>query len=131
MQRIRFPRGLEVRAAIQRIGGAMPETRTTVDIPISGELAGRRDKNHDIRFPDPGEAEFHNAAPTVSLARLIELKLVTWRLRDWADVIDLIRFLSLDEAFAQKLHPLVRSAYKQCYDERIEEDKYHPELNDP
>jgi hypothetical protein len=106
------------------------QTRTTIDILISGHLAGRRDKNRDIRFPDPGEAEIHGTAPTVSLVKLIELKLVTWRYRDWADVIDLIRFLHLDESFAEKLHPTVRSAYLQCYDQRIEEDKYHPELHD-
>ncbi len=106
------------------------ETRTNINILISGEIAGRRDRNHDILFPDPDETEIHNAAPTVSLARLIELKLVTWRLRDWADVIDLIRHLSLNESFAQNLHLTVRSAYLQCYDQRMEEDKYHPELQD-
>lgn len=105
-------------------------TRTTVDILISGHIAGRRDKNHDVLFPDPAEAEFHGTAPTVSIEKLIELKLVTWRHRDWADVIDLIRFLQLEESFADRLHPTVRSAYLQCYDQRIEEDKYHPELDD-
>jgi hypothetical protein len=106
------------------------ETRTTVDILISGQIAGRRDRNRDIRFPDPDEVEIHNTVPTVSLARLIELKLVTWRFKDWGDVVSLIRQFDLDETFAEKLHPTVRSAYKQCYDQRIEEDKYHPELND-
>jgi hypothetical protein len=105
-------------------------TRTTIDVLISGEIAGRRDKNRDIRFPDPAEAEVHNTVPTVSLARLVELKLVTWRYQDWGDVVNLIRHFNLDEAFADRLHPTVRPAYRQCYDQRIEEDKYHPELND-
>jgi len=109
---------------------ADPETQTTFDILVSGELAGRRDRNRDIRFPYPSEFEIHNGVPTVSLARLIELKLVTWRYRDWADVVDLIRFLHLDEAFAHRLHPSVRSAYMQCYDQRVDEDKYNPELEE-
>lgn len=62
--------------------------------------------------------------------RLLELKLVTWRYQDWGDVVNLIRHFALDEAFAAKRHPTVRLAYRQCYDQRIEEDKYHPELND-
>lgn len=103
------------------------QTRTMVDILVSGELAGRRDRNHDIRFPDPAEAQIHSAVPTVSLVRLIELKLVTWRYQDWGDVVNLIRHFDLDEAFAENLHPTVRLAYRQCYDQRVEEDKYGSE----
>ncbi len=107
-----------------------PRTGVTCDILISGEIAGRRDKNRDVRFPDPVEAEVHEGVPTVSLARLIELKLVTWRFQDWGDVVNLIRHFGLDEGFVDKLHPTVRSAYRQCYDQRIEEDRYNPELDE-
>jgi hypothetical protein len=106
-----------------------PETQVTVDILISGEIAGRRGKNRDVRFPHPSEGEVREAVCTVSLARLIELKLVTWRYQDWGDVVNLIRHFNLDEAFAENLHTTVRAAYKQCYDQRIEEDKYNPELD--
>jgi hypothetical protein len=105
-------------------------TRTTVDILVSGQIAGRRDRNREIRFPDPAEAEVHNSARTVSLARLIELKLVTWRFQDWGDVVNLIRHFDLDQTFAERLHPTVRSVFLQCYDQCLEEDKYHPELDD-
>lgn len=106
------------------------DTNVTIDVPVTGEIAGNREKQEDIRFPDPSEAVVVEELPQVSLARLIELKLVTWRLRDWADVIELIRMHDLDEGYAENLHPAARPAYAQCYDQKLEEDRYNPELGD-
>lgn len=99
-----------------------PNSEVTIDVLIAGELAGRRSKNRSVRFPDQSEAEVHGDLRTVSLARLIELKLVTWRYRDWGDVVELIRRNNLPEEFADKLDPVARAAYGQCYDQAIDEE---------
>lgn len=107
-----------------------PLTKVTFDLLISGELAGRVSRNKSIRFPDPADATEISGLRTVDLVRLVELKLVTWRLKDWADVIALIRANQLDEQFADKLDPLVRMAYLECYDQMKEEDMYDRERDE-
>lgn len=104
-------------------------TEVTFDLLISGQLAGRTDRNKEVLFPDPSEAVEVAGLRTVSLDRLIALKLVTWRLRDWADVVALIRVNRLDADFAQKLPESTRSTYLQCYDQMLEEDRYDRELD--
>ncbi len=99
-----------------------PQTQVTIDLLISGELAGHRGKNNLIRFPDPSEAVEIEGLRTVPLERFVVLKLVTWRLQDWADVIRLIRANKLDEEYSRRLPKEVRSAYLQCYDQMLEED---------
>jgi hypothetical protein len=94
-----------------------PASGVTIDVLIAGELAGHTGKNRTVRFPDPQEAETHGDLRTVPLARLIELKLVTWRYKDWGDVVELIRANSLIEPFVDRLDPTVRSAFKQCFDQ--------------
>ena len=64
---------------------------------------------------------------TVTLERLIALKLVTWRFKDWGDVVELIRANDLDESFADRLPEFIRSAFLQCHDEKVEEDRYERE----
>ena len=93
------------------------QTEVAVDVLIAGQLAGKRSKNPTIRFPEPAEAEVHEGLRTVSLARLIELKLVTWRFKDWGDVVELIRRNGLGEDLAEQLSPIVRSAYGECHDQ--------------
>lgn len=104
-----------------------PQTKVTFDLLISGSLAGRTNRNKVIRFPDPSESAEIEGLRTVTLPRLIELKLVTWRFKDWADIVALIRVNHLKEDFADKIDPLVRMAYLECYDQMIEEDKYERE----
>ena len=106
-----------------------PNSEVPIDILVSGELAGRRAKNSTVRFPDPSEAEVHGDLRTVSLARLIELKLVTWRFKDWGDVVELIRRNNLPETFRDKLDPVARSGYGECYDQARDEeyDRREPE----
>jgi len=104
-----------------------PQTGITFDLLVSGALAGRSARNKVIRFPDPSEAEEIKDLRTISLSRLIELKLVTWRFKDWADVVALIRANHLNEDFADQLDPLVRMAYLECFDQKEEEDRYEEE----
>jgi len=108
-----------------------PVTDATFDVLVTGEIAGNRRKQQAVRFPDPDEAQVIKDTPVPSLARLIELKLVTWRYKDWGDVVELIRTHKLDESFTDQLSPVVRSAYLQCYDQKVEEDRYNPEIDDP
>lgn len=117
--------------AYTRVGGAPrrfvdPVSEVTIDVLIAGELAGRRSKNTSVRFPDPSEREMHGDIPTVSLARLIELKLVTWRFKDWGDVVELIRRSGLDESFADKLDPVARTPYLECFDQSRDEEYEEP-----
>jgi hypothetical protein len=107
-----------------------PVTDVTFDVLVAGEIAGNSRKQQAIRFPDPREAEIVRDTPVPSLARLVELKLVTWRYKDWGDVVELIRVHRLDESFADRLHPVARSAYLQCYDQKVEEDRYDPQIHD-
>lgn len=103
-----------------------PKTEVTIDVLIAGELAGKRSKNPSVTFPEPQEAEVHGDVRTVSLARLIELKLVTWRYKDWGDVVELIRRNNLPEEFAECLDPVVQSAFSECYDQATDEDYEGP-----
>lgn len=93
------------------------KTEVAIDVLIAGTLAGHTEKNKTIRFPDPKDAEIHEDIRTVSLPKLIELKLVTWRFKDWGDVVELIRRNQLTEDFASQLDASVQSAYKQCFDQ--------------
>lgn len=101
-------------------------TEVPVDLLISGELAGKRSKNPSIRFPDPSQPEIHEGLRTISLARLIELKLVTWRFKDWGDVVELIRRNDLPGSFADGLDAVVRHAYGECFDQATDEQYESP-----
>ena len=92
-------------------------TDVAIDILIAGTLAGHTEKNKVVRFPEPKDANTHENIRTVPLAKLIELKLVTWRFKDWGDVVELIRRNNLTESFGDALDPSVRTAYKQCFDQ--------------
>jgi len=99
-----------------------PKSGVAIDVLIAGQLAGRTSKNSSVRFPNPSEAEIHGELRTVSLARLIELKLVTWRYKDWGDVVELIRRNNLPVTFGEQLDPLVRPAYGECFDQATDEE---------
>ncbi|MFN0135276.1 MAG: hypothetical protein ACKVS9_04070 [Phycisphaerae bacterium] len=101
-----------------------PIADRTFDTLIAGEIAGNSRKQQSVKFPDPSEAEIRCGIPVPGLMRLIELKLVTWRYKDWGAVIELIRRNKLDEGFGQQFAPMSRSLYLQCYDQMREEDHY-------
>jgi hypothetical protein len=93
------------------------ETDVTIDFLIAGEIAGLPTKNKSVRFPDPKEQVVQDDLRTVALPRLIELKLVTWRFKDWGDVVELIRRNNLTESFADQLDAVVRTPYRECFDQ--------------
>lgn len=102
------------------------ESKVNIDVLLAGGIAGQRSKNSTVRFPDPSHAEFHDNMRTVSIAKLIELKLVTWRFKDWGDVVELIRRNNLPAAFAEQLDSTVRSAFGECHDQANDEEYEEP-----
>jgi len=103
-----------------------PSTDVPIDVLIAGQLAGQTQKNKSVRFPDPGEMEVHADLRTVLLARLIKLKLVTWRFKDWGDMVELIRRNQLPESFADGLDPIVRPAFGECWDQANDKEYEGP-----
>lgn len=94
-----------------------PRSGVTIDILVTGEIAGDSRRNRSVRFPKPQVAEIHADMRVVPLTSLIELKLVTWRFKDWGDVVELIRRNQLAESFADHLDVVVRTAFKECFDQ--------------
>jgi hypothetical protein len=87
-----------------------------VEFLTTGEYPGDG-RPKPIAFPDPAAvAEDVAGIKVVGLSCLIELKLASGmtapgRIRDLADVQDLIRVLTLDEAFAVRLAPYVKETF--------------------
>ena len=94
------------------------ETKVKVEILTSGEYPGDG-KPKPIAFPVPAQYMFENEdAHFLTLEKLIELKLAAGmtaphRLRDLADVQDLIIALQLPQDFTQKLDASVRLEYER------------------
>jgi len=87
-----------------------------IDVLLTGEFPGDG-KPKPICFPDPSTSSVSGKrVALLELPRLVELKLASGmtaphRLRDLADVIELISILGLDERFASELDPYVRERF--------------------
>lgn len=114
--------GLGYRPAFE---GAKKKFRTTaenvpVEIITSGEFPGDG-KPKPVVFPDPASVvETIDGVKTIILDKLIELKLASGlsapdRLKDLADVQELIRLKTLDEKFAENLDPTVREKFIELW----------------
>lgn len=110
--------GLGYRPAFE---GARKKFRSTnenvaIDIVVAGEYPGDG-KPKPIRFHDPQENfVVIDGVKTVNLETLINLKLASGmtaagRLKDLADVEELIKLKDLDEAFAKRLNPFVQDKF--------------------
>jgi len=110
--------GLGYRPAFE---GATKKFRTTkekvtVEIITAGEFPGDG-KPKPVIFPNPEESTIEiDGIKTVSLEKLIELKLASGmiaphRLKDLADVQEIIKIKNLSADFAEKLNPFVREKY--------------------
>ena len=107
------------------------ETRVRVEILTTGEYPGDG-KPKPVAFPDPCQASaVIEGVNVITLEKLIELKLASGisaphRLRDLADVQDLIQHLKLSLDLAQSLDPSVRPAFEERWraaqEARSEED---------
>jgi hypothetical protein len=95
-----------------------------LDILVTGFFPGSGEPG-PIAYPDPEKvSETIDKLRVVDLATLVELKLAARRLKDFADVVELIRFNNLDEAFGSRLHQSVRSDFIECLEEKRREDEY-------
>ena len=92
------------------------EENVTVEIITAGEFPGDG-KPKPVVFPNPNESRTEiDGIKTLTLEKLIELKLASGmtaphRLKDLADVQELIKIKSLEAGFAENLNPYVREKY--------------------
>jgi len=101
-----------------------PATGVTFNILLSGQFPGSGAPG-PVPFPDPSAvAQEIDNLRVIDLQTLVQLKLAARRYQDFADVVSLIRENGLDEAFAARLHPSVRTDYLLCLEEKRREDEY-------
>lgn len=92
------------------------ETRVRIEVLVTGEYPGDG-KPKPVSFPDPETSSVEvGGIRVIELPRLVELKLASGmtapdRLRDLADVQELIRAEQLDESFADRIDPSVRTKF--------------------
>jgi hypothetical protein len=103
--------------------GARKRLKSTVDgvsieVMTTGEFPGDG-KPKPVSMPEPTEASTEiDGIRFVTLEKLIELKLASGlsapdRLKDLADVQELIKIRKLDAEFGTRLNPYVRDKYKE------------------
>jgi len=108
----KFPGGKSVRDAVHNVD---------IDVLIAGDYPGDGAEK-PVSFPDPAEvAIVGEKFSLLSLDKLIELKLASGmtaphRLRDLADVLELIRVNGLPAELAEKLDPYVRDKYRELWE---------------
>ena len=96
------------------------ETRVRIEFITAGEFPGDG-KPKAVEFPDPDASTVVvDRVHVLSVDKLIELKLASGlsaphRLRDLADVQDLIRALGLPEELGESLDPSVRRKYSELW----------------
>jgi hypothetical protein len=95
-------------------------TGVNIDIVLAGEYPGDG-KPKPVAFPDPeATAVRGRRVALLPLPRLIELKLASGmsaphRLKDLADVLELVRHLSLPRELAESLDGSVRAKYEELW----------------
>jgi len=100
-----------------------------IEFVVTGDFPGDG-KAKPVAFPDPAAAAFEaEGVRYVNLETLVELKLAsgmtgTGRLRDLADVLDLIRILELPAEFAARLNPYVREKFLELREDAVAANKY-------
>jgi len=92
-----------------------------IDVVLAGDYPGDG-REKPVRFPDPATGAVQGAAYSlVPLQTLIELKVASGmtaphRLKDLADVIELIRINELPADYAERLHPYVRDRFAELWE---------------
>src|SRR3989454_6238641 len=119
-----FKRAHLGRGYLEKFPGSrgMPDTENGVDIDVvlAGEYPGDG-KPKPVAFPDPATAAIEGArVRLLPLPKLIELRLASGmsaphRLRDLADVLEIIRIQQLPEDFAVRLDPFVRDKFRELW----------------
>jgi hypothetical protein len=96
------------------------ETKVKIEFLTAGDYPGDG-KPKPVAFPDPASQGVEiGGTKYVNLPTLIEMKLASGmtepnRVKDIADVQEIIKTLSLSADFADKLHPFVREKYLELW----------------
>jgi hypothetical protein len=96
------------------------ENGVGIDVVLAGDYPGDG-KPKPVRFPDPAQvALVGERVAVLPLHMLIELKLASGtsaphRLKDLADVLELVRAAALPESLAERLEPSVRAKYRELW----------------
>jgi hypothetical protein len=96
------------------------ENNVGIDVLLAGEFPGDG-KPKPVSFPDPAVAGVASEAGRyLPLPKLVELKLASGmsaphRLKDLADVVELIRIVKLPRQLAEQLDPWVRGKYDELW----------------
>lgn len=99
----------------------------TIEVMTTGEYPGDG-KPKPVAMPEPTSASVEiDGIQFVTLEKLIELKLASGmtaphRLKDLADVQELIKFLNLQRDFSERLDPYVRDKFLELF-EAIEKSR--------
>jgi len=97
------------------------ENGVTIDILIAGDFPGDG-KPKPVQFPDPAAVAIRGPhGAFLPLTSLIELKLASGlsaphRLKDLADVLELIRAIHLERNVAESLDPSVRDKFIELWE---------------
>jgi hypothetical protein len=117
--------GLE---SFQAIHPELTEHGVPIDIVLTGEYPGDG-KPKPVAFPDPASVAVRGErVALLPLPRLIELKLASGmtaphRLKDLADVLEMIRILRLPAGVAEEIDPYVRAKYLELWGAAQTEDR--------
>lgn len=112
------------------------DTQVRIEVVTTGDYPGDG-KPKPVSFPDPMDAIVVNHIRVVSLEKLIELKLASGlstadRLKDLADVQEMIRTLSLPFDLAARLDGSVRAEYEHLWRTvNTAIDPHNKERNEP
>lgn len=112
------------------------ETGVRIEFLLAGQFPGDG-KPRSIAFPDPSTASVvMGGMRFLALDRLVELKLASGmtnpaRVKDLADVQELVRALHLDAAFALRLDPFVRPKYLELWSALQQEERSSARDPDP
>lgn len=120
----------QIHAALNGLGYVRPfeksknlrdaQSGVKIEFLLTGDYPGDG-KPKNISFPDPSSvAETISGFSVISLPSLVTLKLASGmtgagRLKDLADVQELIKMLTLPDSFADSLHPDVRAKFLECW----------------
>jgi hypothetical protein len=97
------------------------ETGVRIEFLVAGDYPGDG-KPKPVSFPDPSDAAVEiGGIRYLGLPQLVELKLASGmtnpgRLKDLADVQELIRCLRLPVEFAGQLHPYVQPKFRELWE---------------
>jgi hypothetical protein len=101
-----------------------------IEFLVAGDFPGDG-KPKPVAFPDPAQSSMErDGVRFLTLPKLVELKLASGmtnpgRLKDLADVQEIIRALKLPNDFAPELHPYVQDKFRELW-AAIQENPHEP-----